>query len=208
MSDGQTPALRASDADRDDAVVALREHLAEGRLTLEEFAARAERALAARTLDELRSVASDLPTAVQRSRRPPARITIAVFSNTQRTGRWRLGRFSSAFVLFGDGDVDLRQAVLDGAGATITAFVLFGNVDFYVPEALEVDFGGVTVFGHRREWGRDASAHVDAPLVRIRVFSLFGTSDLWRVPAAWAGRPFRQVIKALRRGEERELPAG
>ena len=44
------------------------------------------------------------------------------------------------------------------------------------------------------------------PLLHVRVFSLFGTSDLWRVPADWVGRPFREVIKALRRGEDRALP--
>jgi hypothetical protein len=44
------------------------------------------------------------------------------------------------------------------------------------------------------------------PLVRVRIFSLLGTADLWRVPAAWVGRPFREVIKALRRGPQGELP--
>ena len=51
------PALRASDADRDRTVALLRDHAAEGRLTLEEFADRMERAYNARTHDELNELA-------------------------------------------------------------------------------------------------------------------------------------------------------
>ncbi len=52
---------RASDADRDRAAAALGEHLAAGRLTIEEFDERLDQAYAAKTLDELRSLMTDLP---------------------------------------------------------------------------------------------------------------------------------------------------
>jgi len=201
------PAVRASDADRERAVSALREHSAAGRLTLEEFSERAERAYAARTFEELEAIGRDLPaTAPAERRRRPKRFTAAVFANTVRTGRWRLPRFGLAFVFLGDADLDLRQAELEHSVTTITAIVLLGNVDVYVPEGIEVDFGGLGIFGHRREFGRDVPPVPGTPLVRVRIFSLLGTADLWRVPAAWVGRPFREVIKALRRGPQGELP--
>jgi hypothetical protein len=53
---------RASDADRDRVADALREHLAAGRLTVEEFDERLDRAFAAKTLGELEQVMADLPT--------------------------------------------------------------------------------------------------------------------------------------------------
>jgi hypothetical protein len=53
--------IRASDADRDRVAVALREHLAAGRLTVEEFGDRLERAFAARTLGDLEDLMADLP---------------------------------------------------------------------------------------------------------------------------------------------------
>ena len=53
--------IRASDADRDRAADALREHLAAGRLTIEEFDERLDRAFAAKTLGELEQVMADLP---------------------------------------------------------------------------------------------------------------------------------------------------
>jgi class 3 adenylate cyclase len=200
---------RASDAERDQTVSVLREHAAAGRLILEEFSERTERVYAARTTGELELLGADLPaTPEERARPRPKRLTLAVLGNTQRTGRWRLPRFSTGLVLLGDADLDLRQAELEGGVASITVWVLFGNVDLYVPEGVEVDLGGVSIFGHRREWGRDVPPLPGTPLVRIRIFSLFGTADLWRVPAAWIGRSFGQVIKALRRDAEPELPAG
>jgi class 3 adenylate cyclase len=201
------PAVRVSDADREQAVSALREHTATGRLTLEEFSKRAERAYAARTSEELEAIGRDLPATVPAERRRrPKRLTAALFANTVRTGRWRLPRFSLAFVFVGDADLDLRQAELEHSVTTITAIVLLGNIDLYVPEGIEVDFGGLGIFGHRREGGHDVPAIPGTPLVRVRIFSLLGTADLWRVPTTWVGRPFREMIKALRRGPQGELP--
>jgi hypothetical protein len=53
---------RASDADRDRIAAALREHLAAGRLTIQEFDQRLDQAYAAKTLGELDSLMADLPT--------------------------------------------------------------------------------------------------------------------------------------------------
>jgi len=89
----------------------------------------------------------------------------------------------------------------------VTALVLFGNIDLYVPERVEVDFGGLAVFGHRREWGRDVPPLPGTPLLRVHIISVFGTADVWRVPLSWTGRTFREVIRSLQRGEQRELPA-
>jgi Domain of unknown function (DUF1707) len=54
-------AMRASDADRQRAVAALERHTAEGRLSLDEFAERVDRVLAARTHGELAAITRDLP---------------------------------------------------------------------------------------------------------------------------------------------------
>ena len=55
------PRIRASDADRDRTVAALREHLAAGRLTTEEFDERLDKAYAAKTLGDLDDLMADLP---------------------------------------------------------------------------------------------------------------------------------------------------
>ena len=53
--------MRASDEDRQRVVTALERHTGAGRLTLDEFAHRVGVVSAARTLDELAAVVSDLP---------------------------------------------------------------------------------------------------------------------------------------------------
>jgi hypothetical protein len=63
--------LRASDADRERFVEALRQHHVEGRLSSEDLAERTERASAARTFGDLDALAADLPP-LQPPGRPPA----------------------------------------------------------------------------------------------------------------------------------------
>ena len=53
--------MRASDADRDRIATALRENLAAGRLSTDEFDERLDKALSAKTLGELDGVMTDLP---------------------------------------------------------------------------------------------------------------------------------------------------
>jgi hypothetical protein len=55
------PELRASDADRERVVRALERHTSAGRLSLDEYAERVDRALAARTHGDLALVMGDLP---------------------------------------------------------------------------------------------------------------------------------------------------
>jgi hypothetical protein len=59
--DQRRASLRASDADREQFVEALRQHHVEGRITAEELSERSGRAYAARTLGDLDAVATDLP---------------------------------------------------------------------------------------------------------------------------------------------------
>ncbi len=56
-----SPALRVCDREREQLVDVLRDHAAQGRLTLDELAERVERAYAARTQGELDALVRDLP---------------------------------------------------------------------------------------------------------------------------------------------------
>jgi hypothetical protein len=58
MTDGS---MRASDAERESVVAALRDAYTEGRLTLDEFTDRTADAYAGRTWDDLRGLTADLP---------------------------------------------------------------------------------------------------------------------------------------------------
>ena len=93
---------RASDADRDRIVAALREHLAAGRLTIEEFDERMDKAYAAKTLGELDSLMTDLPETGpgQLPDAPPARpASSPPLTRRRRPGSIEAGRgrFSPAW---------------------------------------------------------------------------------------------------------------
>jgi Domain of unknown function (DUF1707) len=64
------PDLRVGDADREAVAAALREHYAQGRLTLEEFNQRIEAAFAATMQSQLSALTRDLPPVVAAARAP------------------------------------------------------------------------------------------------------------------------------------------
>jgi hypothetical protein len=199
--------VRASDDDRERAVSALREHLATGRLTLEEFTERMSAALAATTTADLEAPLRELPPAAVQPRRRPTRLLLSIFSSVRRQGRLQLGRRVFCLACFGNIDLDLREATLERDVLTIFALGLFATLDVYVPEGIEADIGGMIVFGHRNAHGNDAPPLPASPLVRFNVFGVFAGVDLWRVPLAWANRTFSEVIKGIGKGEHRELEA-
>ena len=191
--------LRVSDDDREQAVVALRQHLLAGRLTLEEFSERVGVALRARVAGELAQVQADLPEVFTGSAgpgRPPARLTAALLGHVVRRGRLRLRRWPVAASALADLDFDLRDATIEQRRTTLTVLAAFGNVDLYVPEGVNVHVGGISVFGHRRDWGRDA-VHPDAPAVHVRVLGFAGTVDIWRVPPGMRDSGYDDVIRRL-----------
>jgi hypothetical protein len=195
---------RASDTEREQAVLALREHLVAGRLTLDEFSERVEAAYRARTGTELAAAGSELPAPPPAPRRRrPVWATVGLFAHVVRRGRMRLARFGVVFSGFSDIDFDLRDAEVGGLATTVCVLALCGNVDLYVPERVGMDVTGLTVFGHRRQWGREA-ADDDSPMLRVCVISLFGTVDVWHVPGDLRGS-YREILGALR-ARQRELP--
>ena len=68
MTPPPEPSLRASDAEREHHAELLREHAAQGRLTVDELDERLDRVFAARTHGELAPVVADLPAASPRER--------------------------------------------------------------------------------------------------------------------------------------------
>ena len=196
---GDTPAVRASDKDREATVALLREHAVEGRLTLEEFTDRMSAAYVARTSDELAQLVRDLPgRTAPISRRRPTSLVLSLFGSSEREGRIGVGRRVTCVTLFGNVDLDLRQATLEEDVVTIVTLAVFGAIDVYVPEGVEVDLQGLALFGHKRARGRDVPPRRGTPLIRVLAISLFAGIDVWRVPLAWTQKSWREVIRAIR----------
>jgi Domain of unknown function (DUF1707)/Cell wall-active antibiotics response 4TMS YvqF len=194
---------RVSDEDREQAVTSLRDDLVAGRLTLDEFAQRVELAYQARVGDDLARIREDLPAPPLRAPKR-RRLSAVVFGHVIRRGRMQLPVRSVGLSAFGDLDLDLREARVDGSDVSLRFVVLFGNADIYVPEGIDVEVSGGILFGRRRDWGRE-SERADAPTVHVRVIGCVGTIDVWRVPHDMRG-DYGEIIEQLRR-QQRELPA-
>ena len=200
------PFIRVSDADREQTVVSLREHLLAGRLTLEEFSERVEIALRASVSGELARVQQDLPPVIPAAGSPrlPTRLTATLFGHAVRRGRLRLRGWTVAAVACGDLDFDLRQAAIDRPRTAAIVLLAFGNIDVYVPEGVNVDVSGLTIFGHLRERGHDTGTP-DAPTIHIRAAGCCATVDVWRVPTDAHGS-YSDIVRQVK-DRERELPA-
>jgi hypothetical protein len=107
--------------------------------------------------------------------------------------------------VFGNVDLDLRQATLEGETITIVALGVFGTIDVYIPEGVEIDLHGLALGGHKRARGNDPPPHPGTPLVRVYAVSVFAGIDVWRVPFAWTQKTWREVIRGIRSGAHKQL---
>ena len=163
----QLPVIRASDAEREQAVVRLRDASVEGRLTLEEFTERMATAYDARTNAELEQLVRDLPAHDSRERRAPARRWIvSVMGNASRRGRWRVGKRTFVISAMGNATIDLRDAILAGPEVSIHVLCSMGNMTIIVPEGVDVELSAIPLMGNRIDQTR-SEYKPGAPLVRI-----------------------------------------
>jgi hypothetical protein len=169
--------VRVSDAEREHAVVRLRDASAAGRLTLEELSDRTGLAYTAATKAELELVTVDLPAVAGPQpveRRRNTRLLVGVFGPLSRRGRWQLAGRTIALSIFAPCSLDLRSATFPQDEATLWVFSVFAPVSITVPEQVDVDLGAFTVFAPTFERGTPAALPPEAPRLRIRGASVFG----------------------------------
>jgi hypothetical protein len=172
------PAVRASDAEREQTVELLRRHAVDGRMTLEEFAERMSLAFDAKTRDELDELTRDLPAldvpAVPPARRKPTRWLVSVMGGTERRGRFRLGGQTTVLSLMGGADIDLRQAEITEPEPEMTIVSVMGGANVIVPEGVDVELTGLSFMGGRSYRPGKKPPPPSAPVIRVRAFSFMG----------------------------------
>ncbi|MGE4425841.1 MAG: DUF1707 domain-containing protein [Solirubrobacteraceae bacterium] len=172
-----TPAIRASDAERDAAVERLRDAAGEGRLTFEELADRLDAATRAVHRGDLDLLVADLPapaptaTGAAVAAAPVHEATI--FGDLRRGGAWRVPAESRWRATFGDIVLDLRSARVDASEITIHARTVFGDVTLLVPEGIVVDVRARASFGSVRQDAGHAAAP-GAPRIVLTGRTVFG----------------------------------
>jgi hypothetical protein len=180
--------VRASDAEREAIVARLNAATGEGRLTLEEFGDRAERAYAARTQGELEQLVDDLPA---RASAPSSSVVPASTSRAasqtiplgalKRSGRWRLDRDTHLGTVIGAVKLDLRRVEISAAEIELRVETVIGSVKIWIPRGVRVEVEGDTVIGSRQVHEDDARDHPNAPLLRLRIDTVIGTVKVYRV---------------------------
>jgi hypothetical protein len=179
----QPPAILAGDAEREHSTDLLSRAVVEGRLTLEEFSDRVERAQAARTRDELATLTRDLPAAPPAPAAPAAstdiapvqRRHVAFCSRLVRSGPWELAARSEFRSIFGTITLDLSQARLAGPEVELQIFNLFGTVTVIVPESVDVSLTGGGMFASQVIEPHTAPPVPGAPKLRINARGPGGT---------------------------------
>lgn len=175
MTDSPQPSPELSDTERSLAQERLVRAVGEGRLTLDEFSERAKRVWTATDRAELRSIMADMPSPVPGQRRPASSHLIGLIGDVRRKGRWPMRRTTTAWVLIGDIDLDLRDALIESDDViTINTIGAVGDVRITVPEGIEVELTGFSVLGDRRIKVAPVPRIPGTPVVRVRVFSLIG----------------------------------
>ncbi|WP_326701622.1 DUF1707 domain-containing protein [Streptomyces sp. NBC_01754] len=216
--------MRASDAERERIAETLREAVAEGRLQMDEFEQRLDAAYKARTHRELEPLISDLPAPggvvapapggssvpAGRSAAPvdwsqriggPATSTggFAFWSGFSRKGRWTVGRVFNAFVVWGGGEIDLREARFEDREVVIRCYAIMGGLQVTVSPDVHLQVNGVGVMGGFDEQSKDADfggPAPDAPRVRVTGLALLGGVGVVR---KWT-KAQRQRLKEDERG--------
>lgn len=186
MDESASPAIRASDRERDAATRQLQEAFAEGRLDDGEFDQRMRAALTARTRGDLDVLLADLPaatasagggTAVVPAGPPPGRFAVGIKGTVRRAGRWRVPARCTALAYKGGGLLDLRAAELTAPVTTITAVAYKSRIDILVPPGVRVETGGLAVSTGASAVPGGPPLPADAPVLHVRGFAYKGTVE-------------------------------
>lgn len=205
-------ALRVSHEDRDQVAEVIRIAAGDGRLTADELDERLEKALTARTFDDLAVLVADLPAAgtalaplpgqvaaVVAAGVPPAPpkelITIHVASGSnQRTGRWVVPARMDLKATSGSIKLDFTEAVISQPALHIDAEVRSGSIRLITKPGIAVDMDDVSV--------RSGSVKVRAPwedtapaVLRITVAGKCGSGAIFAGPPRAPRRSFWQWLR-------------
>jgi hypothetical protein len=164
---------RASDRDREQALERLSTAASDGRLTLEEYSARADRVLSARVLGELAELTTDLERPGDPAPVEPERMT-AILSSDSRDGHWRVPAQLSARAVLGECKIDMQDALLSSHTTTIEARATLGTVEIFVPDGVEVRLTGKAILGEKTSTVRQAPVP-GAPVIAVRATAILGT---------------------------------
>jgi hypothetical protein len=105
-----------------------------------------------------------------------ARRIVSIMSGADRKGRWRLAPHATALNRMGGSDLDLEDVERSDERTELRVYSIMGGSDIRVPEGMNVEVSEFAFMG-----GNDIDvADPGGPVLRVRLFSLIGGSDVKR----------------------------
>jgi hypothetical protein len=215
----ERPALRASDAEREQAAETLRKAMGEGRLTVDELEDRLRVAYSAPTVRELERLVADVTVADGATglATSPARAggvtvrdgpggerwVVSIMSGHERRGRWRIGSQCTVLNIMGGSEIDLNDVELSDRVTQLNVYSFWGGGEIRVPEGVAVEVSNVAIMGGNDIKLGDDVAPPGGPVIRIRLVSIMAGSSIERGRKLTKAERKRQ--KALRKREDRLL---
>jgi len=215
---------------REQVIIRLSEAYAEDLFDVDELERRLDLAHGTASVAELDALVADLgpavapapgtmalvlagPTAIDDPARLETKKLRVIMSSVERRGRWSVPRALELRVLWGNAELDFRDASLGPGITTIHVRVFMGNLEVVLPPNLAIDvdvssFAGSVTERHRVPPDADPAR----PLIRIvgtvRLGNLEITTRLPNETARDADKRERRERKQLRKAAEKALPPG
>ena len=197
-----TPAVRASDAEREAVVTRLQIAVGEGRLDLDEFGQRAAAAYAAGTTAELAELVADLPgpgletrPAVEVVGERGDRAVSSVFGDIRVSPT--TGPPERASTVFGDIRIDLRGLRSSAETLHLQLGTVFGDVEVIVSEGVAAEIEGWTVLGDRRTELAPVQRLPGTPRVLVRGRTVVGDLRLRSLAPGQSPSRWRALLDRL-----------
>lgn len=215
---------------REQVIIRLSEAYAEDLFDVDELERRLDLAHGTASVAELDALVADLgpavapapgtmalvlagPTAIDDPARLETKKLRVIMSSVERRGRWSVPRALELRVLWGNAELDFRDASLGPGITTIHVRVFMGNLEVVLPPNLAIDvdvssFAGSVTERHRVPPDADPAR----PLIRIvgtvRLGNLEITTRLPNETARDADKRERRERKQLRKAASKALPPG
>lgn len=174
---------------REEAIDQLIMNYGHGKLSLEAFERRLDRALDAKSHDEILGLTADLDLIADKSYTEKKRAELGmasdgtmpktvehmvhIFSGGNRGGAWTVAKEIHMLNLFGGSEIDFTNARFSARETRIRMICLFGGATFYVPENVNTVSKAVCLFGGIHNRG-PSTFDQDAPTLVIEGLVLFG----------------------------------
>jgi hypothetical protein len=184
-----TPVPVPLEKTREHVIQQLCEHFAHDNLTAEALTERLDRAHQAATLDDLRSLVSDLPVVAADAGPAPGafvspatgahvserQIIVGIMGGAEKKGVWTPARQIYVVAVMGGAHLDFREARFGPGVTEVIVFAVMGGAEIIVPPGVHVDLNGLALMGG---FGQTGSAPLPtdphAPVLRIGGFCLMG----------------------------------